>query len=125
MNWKSNTYPVEVYVIKDQHASNNLLGRESACRMGLVQRLAEVNSEVYGDIGLLRCDPVKIELQGDTDPYCVNVARRIPFPLMSKVEEEFQRMQNAGIIERGDRTNRLVCTNGPSSKEEWEDQSMC
>ena len=43
-------YQLNVFVISGEHASN-LLGREAACEMGLVARLAEVDAELFGDIG--------------------------------------------------------------------------
>ncbi|EDO38514.1 predicted protein [Nematostella vectensis] len=55
-------YQVKMFVIAGEQV-NNLLGRETACKMGLVQRVGEVLFDVFGDIGLLNCAPVKIELR--------------------------------------------------------------
>lgn len=55
--------------------------------------------DVFGNIGLLNCEPVKIELRPDTEPYSIVTPRRIPFPILPQVEEELKRMQSLGIIE--------------------------
>ena len=92
-------YGVEIFVSSGEHASN-LLGRQATCEMGLVARLEEVDAELFGDIGLLKCEPVRIQLDSNAEPYCINTARRVPFPLMPQVEEELKRMEEAGVIER-------------------------
>lgn len=50
--------------------------------------------------GLLNCDPaVKIELKPDAEPHVTATPRRVPFPLLPKVEAELKRMLALGIIE--------------------------
>lgn len=78
-------------------------GRTVAKRMGLVKRIngvvTNVLDDVFGDIGLLKCDPVKIELKAGAEPYILTAPRRIPFPVLSKVETELKCMLAMGIIE--------------------------
>ena len=47
----------------------------------------------------MNCEPVKIEPTDNAKPYCVNSAKKIPFPLLPKVKEELERMLEEGIIE--------------------------
>jgi hypothetical protein len=43
---------------------------------------------------------MKITLKDDAKPYCLSTARRVPFPILPKVEEEINRMEKEGIIEK-------------------------
>ena len=84
---KGKQYCVEIYVT-EAAGVNNLLSRHEPCQMRLLQRVEEATSNVFRDIGLMNCDPVKIELTSNAKPYCVNAARKIPFSLLPKVKEE-------------------------------------
>ncbi len=78
---------------------NNLLGRETAIEMGLVKRVEQV-STARGHAETLKTDPVKIHLKEGAVPYAVHSARRVPIPLLSKVQAELQRMKEHRVIER-------------------------
>ena len=85
--------------------TDNLLSREAATRLALVQRLHSVQNNASDplfselDSHPVRCKPVHITLNEDAQPYSLSTARRVPFPLMSKVKEELSRLQKAGVIE--------------------------
>ena len=68
--------------------------------MGLGQRVEETTANVLGDIGVMNCELVKIELTDNAEPYCVNTARKIPFLLLSKVKEELDRMLEQGLLRK-------------------------
>ena len=100
--YKGKKYRFWVTVIEGPY-SHNLLGRSVATSMGLVMRVNGMDtvmlSDVFRDIGLLKCDPVKIELKADCESYSLTTPHRIPFPLLPKVEAELRRMLTLGIIE--------------------------
>lgn len=88
-----------VFVVKGNEQSN-LLSRGASSALKLVQRIDEIPQSIFGHTGLINCDPVKIELKSDAVPYSVTTARRIPFPLLPKVEQELEKMLRDGIIEK-------------------------
>lgn len=74
--------------------------------MNLVRRVDEMtcntreHQQPYDEHGTLKTEPVKIQLRENAVPYAVHTARRVPFPMLQKVKEELQRMENNGVIER-------------------------
>jgi hypothetical protein len=94
------TYRFRVVVVPTT-AGANLLARSVSEAMGLVLRPEEAAVDgVFGSTGLLNTEPVKLELKENAKPYCVTTARRIPFPLQSKVKEELDKLERDGVIKK-------------------------
>ena len=89
--------------------------------MNLIKRVDDVTSS----IGLMQCDPVKIHVKRDAIPYSVSTPRRIPLPMMAKVENELNRMENEGVIIKQTEPTRMVFTDRTSIKTEWTSKVMC
>lgn len=66
--------------------------------MGLIKCIDEVYA--FQGLGTLKGEPVKITLKDGAQPYSVATPRRVPIPLLPKVEEELERMESMGIIEK-------------------------
>ena len=59
-----------------------------------------MNELAFGAVGKpVDCDPVKIVLKYDEELYNILVARRIPLPLLPKVEHELRPMLSDAVIE--------------------------
>ena len=93
-NFKGKEYSFTIFVVDSVITS--LLGGTTANQLGLVKRIHQVN--VFGELGLMKTEPVKIKLRCDAQPYCLTSPRRIPFPLLNKVKEEIDRMCEMGVI---------------------------
>ena len=92
------TVPFRAFVLNN---CDSLLSRDAALRSGLAKRLDNINDLAFGEVGrLVQCDPVKIRLRDDATAYSISTARRIPLPLLPKVEQELQRMEKNGVTER-------------------------
>ena len=48
----------------------------------------------------MKTSPVNIKISETATPYHVNVARRVPIPLLPKVESELRRMERDGVIKK-------------------------
>ena len=114
---KGKRFLAKVHVVN--HKTHNLLSRQTASAMGLVKRIEEVR-DVFGDMGLMKCKPVKIKLKHSAQPYSIPVPRRIPIPLMKQVEEELERMVTEEVIakvtEPTDWCSPMVVVLKPSGK---------
>ena len=63
MTEKGDKGTMTIYVLRSN--TDNLLSREAATKFGFVKRL----DSVFGEMGQIKCDPVKIILQDDAQPY--------------------------------------------------------
>ena len=80
-----------------QSGESNLLSRDASTAMGMVQRISEC-SQTTPTIGCMLGEPAHITLADDAKPYNCATARRVPLPMLQKVKDELQRMQDNGII---------------------------
>ena len=81
--------------------TENLLSRDAAVRFGLVKGIENVRDLAFGKVGEpVKCEPIKITLREDAEPYSISAPRRIPIPLLPKVEQELKRMEACGVIEK-------------------------
>ena len=98
--YKGRDYKLPVHVINSQTAMS-LLSRSVAISMGLVKLIESLNDmryDVFGEFGLMKCDPIRIKIRPDVQPYSLVTPRRISEPLLKPVKEELYRMVKNGII---------------------------
>jgi len=95
----------DIYVVKNLFTP--LLGRQAIEKLHLITRLDNITEcqwqekypELFTGLGELK-EEYCIKLQPNATPYSVNVARRVPVPLMEKVKEELSRMVKEDIIKK-------------------------
>lgn len=99
---KDKSYSVRCFVVNTH--TDNLLSRDAATHLGLIQRLDGVEEEddpLFAELDKepARCKPVHIALTDNATPYAVHAARRVPIPLLQKVKDELNRLKAAQVIE--------------------------
>ena len=85
-----------------------LLGNPTIDELHLISRVESVKDSIdyRGEYPELFCGlgkmeaPYKIALKDDTQPFAINVPRRVALPLMDKTKKELRRMEDAGVIVR-------------------------
>ena len=82
--FKSKEYQFRVVVVRE--STENLLSRGVSQKMGLIKKIDAVEAK----FGLLKTDPVHIELKDNAEPSVCNVARRVAIPLLPRVKEELE-----------------------------------
>ena len=65
------------------------------------QTVTKLYPHLFNGLGTLKGE-YYIKLKDGAKPYAVATPRRVPLPLMSKVKEELNRMENAGVIRKVD-----------------------
>ena len=108
---KPNTTSATLHVVKG--SSGNLLGYDTAQRLGLLKIVNQVRinktgpqclasgefRDLFGGIGKVRGKVVKLHIDPDVQPK-QQPHRRIPFHLRKDVEKELERLKSLDIIEK-------------------------
>ncbi|XP_062855259.1 uncharacterized protein K02A2.6-like [Trichomycterus rosablanca] len=98
----------EVYVVKE--LATPLLGRSAAVALQLVARLDAVSLDtdeavraefpkLFNGLGRMQGE-YNIVLKTDAEPFSLSTPRRISLPLLPKVKEELNRMEQQGVISK-------------------------
>ena len=108
---KSNSTSATLHVIKG--SSGNLLGYDTAQRLGLLQIVNQVGTDktspqylasgefenLFGGIGKVKGKVVKLHIDPDVQPKH-QPHRRVPFHVRKDVEKELERLENLDVIEK-------------------------
>lgn len=94
-----------VYIVEGVQTA--LLGRQAIEDLNIIKVIDEIKNfkldpfkefpKLWGDIGRLAYE-YEIKQQPGYEPYSITVPRKVPIPLLKRVESELKRMQEYGII---------------------------
>ena len=103
LQYKSKTCSETLYVIENQPTS--LLGRDTCLQLNLIKLMVDEVAvhkdfpQLFHGLGKLKMQH-HINLRDDTRPLCLYAPRKVPHPLLPRVEEELQRMEQQGVISK-------------------------
>ena len=100
----------EIYVI--DNLEQPLLSRPACCALGIIAKVEEVASSngdryrkkhpnLFQGLGCMSGE-YDIKLDPNVKPFNVTTPRRVPIPMLPKVEAELRRMEKMGVIEKVD-----------------------
>ena len=104
---EGNSSNEEVFIVED--LKTNLLGLPAIQSLQLIKRVCATTTtaedikeqypKVFNGLGTLG-DPYEIKLKDDAQPYALYAPRSVPIPLRPQVQEELNRMEAMGVIEK-------------------------
>ena len=86
----------DVQVNNDVLVHNDVSVMGNKCTPGVSDFIND--KTLYNESGIIKCQPVKIELKSDAEPYALVTPRRVPFPLLQPLRETLDAMERNGII---------------------------
>ena len=96
-----------IYVVKGLQTP--LVGRPAILKLNLVTHILGVTRdkayittefpELFNGLGRMKGN-YTIELEEGARPYSVSTPRRVPIPLLPKVQQELERMEKLGVISK-------------------------
>ena len=103
LQYKNKTCSETLYVIENQPTS--LLGRDACLQLNLIKLMVDevaVHKDfphLFHGLGKLKMQH-HINLRDDARPICLYAPRKVPHPLLPRVEEELRRMEQLGVISK-------------------------
>ena len=109
LTYQTKTVQQDIFVLKDLHQA--LIGLPAIEALALVTRINSIREttdqiiarypQLFQGLGSLSGEYV-IRINEDDKPYAISIPRRVAIPLLPKVKEELNRMEQAGVISRVD-----------------------
>lgn len=99
VSYKGKNYDLKFYVLPTSKA---LLSRDSSLHLGAVkfiQNISQYENKLFNGLGQMPT-PYSIQLTDNATPFAVQSPRRVSLPLMNKVQNELNRLEEQGVIRK-------------------------